>query len=213
MTNIYPNNLPDRLKNISDSPKKLYAYGNKEIMYSNRIIGIVGSRYPSREGRLNAEKFAEELADDDFIIVSGMAIGIDTSAHQGAIRANGKTIAVIGCGINIDYPKSNNELKNELLENHLIISEYDYNIEPRGYHYPYRNRIISGISLGILVVESKIKSGTMTTVNHALNQGKPVFVIPGSINNPMSEGNNYLIKLGAIPVTKAKDIIDYFNFS
>ncbi|MCK5763962.1 MAG: DNA-processing protein DprA, partial [Clostridiales bacterium] len=88
----------------------------------------------------------------------------------------------------------------------------DYNIEPRGYHYPYRNRIISGISLGILVVESKIKSGTMTTVNHALNQGKPVFVIPGSINNPMSEGNNYLIKLGAIPVTKARDIIDYFKF-
>ena len=213
MTVIYLNNLPERLKNISDSPKKLYVYGNKEFMYSNRIIGIVGSRYPSKEGKNNAERFAEKLADNDFIIASGMAIGIDTSAHQGAIKASGKTIAVIGCGININYPKSNNELKNEMLGKHLIISEYDYDVEPRGYHYPYRNRIISGISLGILVVESKIKSGTMTTVNHALNQGKPVFVIPGSINNPMSEGNNHLIKLGAIPVTEAKDIIDYFNFS
>ncbi|MEA3423653.1 MAG: DNA-processing protein DprA [Bacillota bacterium] len=213
MTNIYSNDLPDRLKNIIDLPKKLYAYGKTEIMYRERIIGIVGSRYPSSEGRINAEKFAKELAGDDFVIVSGMAIGIDTSAHKGAINGKGKTIAVIGCGININYPKSNNGLKNELRENHLIISEYDYDIKPKGYHYPYRNRIISGISLGILVVEAKIKSGTMTTVNHALNQGKPVFVIPGSINNPMSDGNNYLIKLGAIPVTEAKDIIDYFNFS
>ena len=209
---IYQKNLPKRLKEINDSPKKMFVYGKEEIMYSDKIIAVVGSRYPTAEGKKNAEKFSMELAKEGFVIISGMAMGIDTSAHQGAIDASGKTIAVIGCGVNIDYPKSNYELKRTLLNNHLVISEYDSDIEAKGYHYPYRNRIISGLSIGVLVVESKIKSGTMTTVNHALNQGKPVFVIPGSINSTMSEGNNYLLKLGAVPVTEAKDIIDYFNF-
>lgn len=209
MNIIYNKDLPDRLQQIDQSPKRIFAYGEKELLFSEKTIAIIGSRDATEEGKKNAFEFSKELCKAGFVVVSGFALGIDTYAHQGAIAVNGKTIAVIGCGIKKDYPKKNKFLKAKLIEKHLIISEYGEDDIPNGYNFPHRNRIISGLSLGVLVVEAKIKSGSMTTVNHALNQGKPVFSVPGSISNPLSEGTNYLIKIGAIPVTEASDIIDY----
>ncbi|MBN2260949.1 MAG: DNA-processing protein DprA [Clostridiales bacterium] len=211
MTVLYNEDFPSGLKDIDDSPSKLFVYGIVELMFKKNMIGIVGSRYPSDEGKKSAYEFSKSLAKNGFEVISGMAIGVDTYAHKGALDANGSTIAVLGCGIEINYPRSNLKLKENIRSNHLIVTEYESNVTPKGYHYPYRNRIISGLSKGILVIESRIKSGTLTTVNHALNQGKPVFVIPGSIYNPLSEGNNYLLKCGAIPVTSVNDILDYYQ--
>lgn len=203
-------NFPIQLSEINNSPEFIYAYGNIELLYSKKIIAIVGSRHPSKYGIEMARKFSCELAKEGFIIISGFAIGIDTQAHISAIKASGKTIAVLGCGIDTNYPKSNELLKEEIIKNHLVITEYKPSIKPKGIYYPYRNRIISGLSVGVLVIESKIKSGTFTTVNHALNQGKTIFAIPGNIDNPMSEGTNYLIQLGATSALNVADIINNY---
>lgn len=211
MNIIYNKDFPDRLRQIDQSPKRIFSYGDDKLLFREKTIAIIGSRDATEEGKKNAFEFSKELCKAGFVVVSGLALGIDTYAHRGAIAVNGKTIAVIGCGIKMDYPKRNKFLKAKLIENHLIISEYDEDVIPNGYNFPYRNRIISGLSLGVLVIEAKIKSGSMTTVNHALNQGKPVFSMPGSILNPFSEGTNHLIKIGAIPVTEPLDIIDYLT--
>lgn len=208
---LHYKDLPQSLKVIDDAPKKIYTYGNRELLENPYSIAIVGSRHPSSYGKKLAREFSTILAKNGIMIISGFAMGIDTDAHWGAIHAGGKTIAVLGCGINMNYPKSNGKLKEEMIRNHLIISEYGFDRQPKGYHFPYRNRIISAISLGVLVIECQIKSGTMTTVNHALNQGKAIFAIPGNITSLLSEGPNYLIKSGAIPVTDAMDICDYYS--
>ena len=187
-------NFPRQLREIDDSPKFIYVYGDKELLYSKKIIAIVGTRHPTKYGVEMARKFSRELAKEGFVIISGFAIGIDTQAHIAAIKASGKTIAVLGCGIESDYPKSNCLLKEEIIKNHLVITEYKPSTKPRGRYYPYRNRIISGLSIGVLVIESYIQSGTFTTVNHALNQGKTIFAVPGNLNNPLSQGTNYLIQ-------------------
>ncbi len=208
---LYYDDLPTSLKVIDDAPNKIFAYGNQKLLRNDYTIAIVGSRYPSTYGKKLAREFSTVLARSGITVISGFAMGIDTDAHWGAINAGGKTIAVLGCGVNVNYPKTNGKLKEEMIKNHLIISEYAYGVSPKGYHFPYRNRIISAISLGILVIECQIKSGTMTTVNHALNQGKVIFAIPGNVTSSLSEGPNYLIKSGAIPVTDASDICEYYS--
>ncbi len=155
-------------------------------------------------------EFSFNLAKDDICIVSGMARGIDSFAHEAALNAKGKTIAVLGNGVDVIYPKENKILYEKIFRNNgLIISEYPMGTKPCKQNFPARNRIISGLSDGVLVIEARKNSGTNITVDFALEQGKEIFVIPGSIYSKTSDGTNFLIKEGAIPVTNYKDILNY----
>lgn len=199
---------PQMLKKIEDPPKKLYILGNKEIL-NQRIIGMVGCRQCSQYGKQVAEKLAYELSMKNYIIISGLAKGIDGASHWGAVKGKKKTIAVLGCGLDIIYPVENRELYFEILKTGgAIISEYPIGTKPLKANFPARNRIISGMSEGVIVVEAKKKSGTMITVEHALEQGKEVFAVPGDITKRNSEGTNQLIKEGAKIITSLEDIIE-----
>ena len=192
---------PSKLREIYNPPIGIYVKGNKKIL-NNTNIGIVGCRECSEYGKNIAQKFAYDLAKNNANIVSGLAIGIDSNAHIGALYAKGYTTAVLGSGLDSIYPKENTFLANKIIENKgAIISEYPLGTKATRLNFPARNRIISGISKGILVVEAKRKSGTLITVDFALEQGRDVFVIPGNINSKNSEGTNDLIKQGAKLVT------------
>lgn len=196
---------PEKLEHIYAKPQNLYVLGNEKLL-DEKSIAIIGCRDCTNNGALNAYKFGYELAKRGICVISGFARGIDTYAHKGAIAAKGKTIAVLGSGLDIVYPSENVELyKKILLCGGAIISEYSLGSLPEKNHFPSRNRIISGLSNGVLVVEAKKKSGTMITVDYALEQGKDVYAIPGDISNPNSYGTNKLIKEGAIPVTEIED--------
>ena len=198
---------PEKLKNIYNRPQTLYVLGNEELL-NEKSIAIIGCRNASDYGLRSAYKFGYELAQKGVCIISGFARGVDTYSHMGAVAAKGKTIAVLGCGLDVIYPSENLELyKQILINNGTIVTEYPLGSKPEKYHFPARNRIISGLSDGVLVVEAKEKSGTLITVEHALEQGKDVYAIPGNITSKNSYGTNELIKEGAIPVTK----IDDFN--
>lgn len=200
-------NYPEKLKNIYAKPQILYALGNIELLNS-KSIAIIGCRQCSEYGKKNAFKFAYQLAKNGICVISGLARGIDTFAHWGALKANGSTIAVMGSGLNEIYPPENIELYEQILKkNGAIITEYPLNSKPERYHFPARNRIISGLSDGVLVVEAKKRSGTLITVGHALEQGKDVYAIPGNITSDNSYGTNELIKEGAIPVTRIEDFM------
>ena len=195
------NNYPQKLNNIQNKPIVLYAKGNLKNI-NNESVAIVGSRMASIYGKKNAYYFSYELAKRNVNIVSGLAKGIDSYSHIGALKAKGKTIAVIGCGIDKIYPKENEKLYHEILKNDgLIISEYIVGTKPEKMNFPARNRIISGMSKGIIVVEAKERSGTLITVDFALEQGRDVYVIPGNIDSINSVGTNELIKQGAKLVT------------
>ena len=199
---------PERLKNIDDAPKELYCLGNLELLNYKNNIAMIGSRNCSSYGERAAKDFAYNLAKEDICIVSGLAKGIDSFSHIGALNAKGKTIAVLGSGLDNIYPKENIKLVEEIINNNgLVISEYPLGTKPLKYHFPARNRIISGLSDSILVVEARKNSGTNITVDFALEQGKDVFVIPGNIYSKTSEGTNFLITEGAIPVLSYKDIL------
>ena len=198
-------NYPEKLMHIYGKPQELYVLGNEKLL-NEKSIAIVGCRNASEYGMKNAYKFAYELAKKGICIVSGFARGIDTYSHKGAIGAKGNTIAVLGCGLDVVYPPENYELyKHILINNGAIITEYPLGSKPEKYHFPARNRIISGLSDGVLVVEAKKRSGTLITVEHALEQGKNVYAIPGNITSDNSYGTNELIKEGAIPVTRIED--------
>lgn len=199
---------PEKLNNIYSSPAKLYLVGD-ELVLNKPSIAIIGCRDASDYGKRVAFNFAYELAKEGFVIVSGLARGIDTYAHLGAVKANGKTIAVLGSGLKHIYPAENKELCNEIAKKGgAVITEYEPHIKPLPMNFPSRNRIISGLSNGVLVVEAKQKSGTLITVDYALEQGKDVFVIPGNITSTNSYGTNELIKQGAKPVTNIQEIIE-----
>ena len=198
---------PDKLKNISDPPKVLFCLGNLELLNA-KSIAIIGSRDYSAYGERATKEFSYNLAKNDICIVSGLAKGIDAFAHKGCLSAGGKTIAVLGNGLDIIYPKENEKLFYRIIENDgLVISEYPLGTKPKKQHFPARNRIISGLSDGVLVIEARKNSGTNITVDFALEQGKDVFVIPGNIYSKTSDGTNYLITEGAIPVLSYKDIL------
>ncbi len=198
---------PEKLKVIDSSPKELFCIGNLELM-KMKSIAIIGSRDYSDYGKRVAKDFAYNLAENDICIISGLARGIDSFAHEACLSAEGKTIAVLGSGLDIIYPKENIGLFNKIILNGgLVISEYPLGTKPQKQHFPARNRIISGLSDGVLVIEAKEKSGTNITVDFALEQGKDVFVVPGNIYSKTSNGTNFLIKEGAIPVTNFLDII------
>ena len=201
---------PERLRNIEDPPKELYCLGNLELLNYKNNIAIIGSRNCSRYGERAAKDFAYNLAKEDICIVSGLARGIDSFSHIGALNAEGKTIAVLGSGLDNIYPKENIKLVEEIIKNNgLVISEYPLGTKPLKYHFPARNRIISGLSDSVLVVEATKNSGTNITVDFALEQGKDVFVIPGNIYSKTSDGTNFLITEGGIPVLSYKDILNY----
>lgn len=199
---------PDKLKNISGPPKVLFCLGNLELLNA-KSIAIIGSRDYSAYGERATKEFSYNLAKNDICIVSGLAKGIDAFAHKGCLSAGGKTIAVLGNGLDIIYPKENEKLFYRIIENDgLVISEYPLGTKPKKQHFPARNRIISGLSDGVLVIEARKNSGTNITVDFALEQGKDVFVIPGNIYSKTSDGTNFLITEGAIPVLTYKDILN-----
>lgn len=176
---IQDKDYPEKLKNIYDSPVILYYKGNKALINHSKIVAMVGCRECSEYGKHISKKFSYELAKKDICIISGMAKGIDSYSHLGCIGAGGKTIAVLGSGIDQIYPKENTILYNQILKTGgLILSEYVIGTKPTKLNFPARNRIISGLSDGVIVVEAKEKSGTLNTVDFALEQGKDVFVIP-----------------------------------
>ncbi len=203
--NINEREYPQALKEIYDPPISLYVKGNIEKL-NNKNIGIVGCRECTIYGKKSAEYFAYNLSKQNINIVSGLAKGIDSYAHLGSLNT-GNTIAVLGNGLDIIYPKENLELANEIIKRGgTIISEYPCGTKPDKMKFPARNRIISGISSGIIVIEAKEKSGTLITVDFALEQGRDVFVVPGNINSINSVGTNDLIKQGARLVTTYEDI-------
>ena len=213
---ICEESYPQLLKEIYDAPVSLYIRGNKEIL-NGKNVGIVGCRECTDYGKKATKYFAYNLSKENINIVSGLAKGVDSYAHWGSIGAInelknhnicGKTIAVVGNGLDMVYPKENIELANEIIRSGgAIISEYSCGTKPDKMNFPARNRIISGISSGIIVVEAKEKSGTLITVDFALEQGRDVYVVPGNINSINSVGTNDLIKQGARLVTSYEEII------
>lgn len=206
--NINSKYYPERLKKIDTPPKELYCLGNLKLLNNEKNIAIIGSRNCTKYGEKVAKDFAFNLAKEDVCIISGLAKGIDSFAHIGALKANGKTIAVLGNGIDNMYPKENLVVFENIIKNEgLIITEYPLGTKPLKQNFPARNRIISGLSDGVLVVEARKNSGTNITVDFALEQGKDVFVVPGNIYSKTSSGTNFLITEGAIPVLNYKDIL------
>lgn len=204
---ILDNDYPKSLRDIYDKPMVLYKKGTL-IEEDELSIGIVGSRKTTAYGRWACEKFTKELVALGVTIVSGIAMGIDTVAHGTALEAGGRTIGVIGSGLDIVYPKSNERLYERIITRGAILSEFPLGTPPLAYNFPQRNRIISGLVCGIIVVEAKEKSGSLITAHHGLDQGKDVFAIPGNINSIYSKGTNKLIKDGAIPLLDMDDILN-----
>ena len=199
---------PQALLEIPDPPPILYAKGDLSCL-TMPAIAVVGSRNASVQGEKNAEGFAFSLSEHGFCIISGMALGIDGAAHRGALRnKQGKTIAVVGTGLDIVYPAKHRELAHRIVAQGLVISEFPIGTPSRPQNFPRRNRIISGLSLGCLVVEANTQSGSLITAKCAAEQGREVFAIPGSIHSPMSKGCHELIKQGAKLVDCIKDITD-----
>ncbi len=210
LISIKDNRYPAKLKQIYDMPICLYAKGNIEIL-NNFSIAIIGCRDNTKYGEQMAKMISEGLTKINVVTVSGLARGIDSIAHKSTVEKNGKTIAIIGSGLDKLYPEENLELAKAIIEKGgAIITEYPIGTKPEKLNFPARNRIISGISNGIVVVEAKKKSGTMITVDFALEQGKEVFCVPGNVTSKNSEGTNELIKEGAKVVTKIQDIIEEF---
>lgn len=208
MITIKDKEYPDKLKVIYDPPVVLYIKGNKNIL-NDKSIAIVGCRLASQYGKIVAHKMAYNLSLNNINIISGLARGIDSCAHTGAVTAKGRTIAVVGCGLDRVYPQENTMLFKKILANNgTIISEYVIGTKPLAKNFPRRNRIISGLSDGVVVIEAREKSGTSITVDFALEQGKNIYAIPGNINNPNAYGTNSLIKQGAKIITSFKDILE-----
>ena len=202
---IEDKSYPEKLKYIYNPPKVLYILGDETIL-NKTSIAIVGCRNCSEYGKKVSHQFAQDLSKRDVIIISGLAKGVDTYAHKGTVFVNKRTIAVLGCGLDVVYPSENKELYKKILQKGgAIITEYPLGTKPLKQHFPARNRIISGLSDGVLVIEARKRSGTLITVEHALEQGKDVYAIPGGIYSSYSEGTNELIKQGAIPVTSIDD--------
>lgn len=198
---------PTLLKHITDPPPLLFVQGDVSLLNAWQLA-IVGSRNPSASGRESAYAFAEYLASGELIITSGLAMGIDAAAHQGALAGGGKTIAVVGTGLDRVYPAKHRDLAHQIVTNGALVSEFPLGTPPKAENFPRRNRIISGMSLGTMVVEAAIRSGSLITARMAMEQGREVFAMPGSIHNPLARGCHRLIREGAKLVESAEDIIE-----
>ncbi len=204
---IFDNEYPAYLSKIYDPPWVLYLKGKKSLLKSN-CISVVGTRNPSQYGNEVIKAILPLLIKNNWTIVSGLAIGIDTEAHKIAINEKGNTIAVLGSGVNRIYPVSNQSLASEMATTQLLLSEFPPHRKAEKWHFPLRNRIISGLSKGTLIIEAKERSGSLITAEQALEQGRDVFAVPGSIFEARSQGTNRLIQQGAKLVLSAMDIIE-----
>lgn len=198
--------FPELLRQIPGPPERLYVAGNLDALHMPSLA-IVGSRNPTRGGTQNAFEFAKHLSLAGFSIVSGLALGVDTAAHEGALAGGGMTVAFLGHGIDSIYPPANRQLARKIIARGAICSEFPLGSAPRAEHFPQRNRLISGLSLGTLVVEAAKRSGSLISARLAAEQGREIFAIPGSIHNPMAKGCHQLIRQGAKLVESAEDIV------
>jgi DNA processing protein len=205
---IFDKEYPNYLKEIYQPPWALFAKGDLSLLEKNPKLAVVGSRQATQYGKNAIRLMFPALIDKGVVIVSGLAKGIDALAHEHAIKNGGKTIGVIAGGLYHIYPKENSSLAVEMMKNHLILSEYPPDTLPQKWHFPARNRIISGLANGTFIIEAQRKSGSLITANYAVNEGREVFSLPGSIFNPYSAGTNDLIQQGAKLVTKPEDILE-----
>ena len=204
---------PPLLSAIHDPPPELYLRGDAEPeLLAAPAVAVVGARSCSSYGRSVARSLAREVAAAGLVVVSGMARGIDGEAHRGALDAGGATIAVLGCGIDRDYPAAHAELGRRICERGgLIVSEYKQGVEPAPWRFPARNRIIAGLCRAAVVVEARERSGALITADFALEEGREVLAVPGEITSTLSAGTNGLLRLGATPVTRADDVLEVFG--
>ncbi len=204
---IFDNRYPPLLRRLPDAPPVLYVLGTVETN-DERAIAVVGTRKPSDYGRRTAHHIATELAAAGFTVVSGLAEGIDTAAHKGALDANGRTFAVLGCGLDVLYPRSNKELARRIVEQGALLTEFPLGTRPQAWHFPQRNRIISGMSLAVIIVEAPANSGALITADWAAEQGREVFVVPGPVDQPSFEGNHRLLREGARLFTSVAQVLE-----
>lgn len=205
---MWQEEYPQKLRNIYDAPVALYYKGQ---LPSENVpaVAMVGARNCTNYGKHMAYELARGFADMGWQVISGMALGIDGAAHRGACDSGGYTCGVLGCGVDICYPRSNIDIYSKMAQNGCIISEYALNTPPHPGQFPVRNRIISGLADAVIVVEARAKSGSLITVEHALDQGKCVYAVPGRVGDALSEGCNWLLKLGAGVITSAEDIKEF----
>jgi DNA processing protein len=201
--------LPPLLRAIHDPPARLYlrGEGGAELL-SRAAVAIVGARVCSPYGAQVARMLGRDLARAGVVVVSGLARGVDGEAHRGALGANGHTVAVLGCGIDRDYPAAHAELSRAIAERSLLVSEYEPGVEPAPWRFPARNRIIAGLCEATIVVEARERSGALITADFALEEGREVFAVPGEITAALSAGTNALLRLGATPLTTAADVLE-----
>jgi DNA processing protein len=201
--------FPERLRAIFDPPPALYLRGDGEpALLARRAVAVVGARSCSPYGAQVARRLGRELAAAGLVVVSGLARGVDGEAHRGALEADGTTIAVLGCGIDRDYPASHAQLSRRIEERGLVVSEYEPGVEPAPWRFPARNRIIAGLCEAVVVVEARERSGALITADFGLDEGREVFAVPGEITNSLSAGTNALLKLGATPLTSPNDVFE-----
>lgn len=201
---------PGLLLQTNDPPPLLYVKGNLALLNRN-ALAVVGSRNATQQGSANAEAFARELSDGGFTIVSGLALGIDAAAHRGGLAGASSSLAVVGTGLDIVYPARNRALAHQLATGGALVSEFALGVPALSGNFPRRNRLLSGLARGCLVVEAALKSGSLITARYALEQGREVFAIPGSIHSPLSKGCHLLIKQGAKLVESAMDVLEEFG--
>jgi len=205
--------LPPLLRAIHDPPRRLYVRGDSELdVLMKPAAAVVGARACSPYGAQVARMLARELSALGLVVISGLARGIDAEAHRGALDGGGTTVAVLGCGIDRDYPAAHAELGRRITESGgLIVSEYEPGVEPAPWRFPARNRIIAGLCAATVVVEARERSGALITADFALEEGRDVLAVPGEITSALSAGTNALLKLGATPVTEVADVLELFG--
>jgi DNA processing protein len=204
--------LPPILHAIYDPPPRLYVRGGAdEKVLARPAVAVVGARACSAYGAQVARRLGRDLAAAGLVVVSGLARGVDGEAHRGALEAGGVTVAVLGCGIDRDYPAAHAELARRIRERGLVVSEYEPGIEPAPWRFPARNRIIAGLCAATAVVEARERSGALITADLALEEGRDVLAVPGEITSSLSRGTNALLKLGATPCTSAQDVLELFG--
>ena len=206
--------LPELLRQIHDPPPTLFLRGGADVEVLWRpAVAIVGARACSTYGAQVARMLGRELAASGLVVVSGLARGVDGEAHRGALDAGGVTVAVLGCGIDRDYPAAHTELARRICERGLVVSEYEPGVEPAPWRFPARNRIIAGLTAATVIVEARERSGALITADFALEDGREVFAVPGEITSMLSTGTNRLLRQGATPLTSTEDVLELFGLS
>ena len=206
--------FPELLRQIHDPPRALFLRGAGDVdLLARRAVAIVGARACSPYGAQVARMLGRELAAAGLVVVSGLARGVDGEAHRGALEAEGLTVAVLGCGIDRDYPAAHAELGRRIRERGLIVSEYEPGVEPAPWRFPARNRIIAGLAAATVIVEARERSGALITADFALEDGREVFAVPGEITGSLATGTNRLLRQGATPLTSAEDVLELFGLA